>query len=144
MNSHKKWVRSPLRSEYSSWLKSLPQAPLPSVNIYLCGRAFSFCLWHICRCTSATVQSTMVRALVSGGDIRINPCNTETRRTTRERLSVNLASPSSSPPNTNPQPPPLHPQPHHSPKSVFVLCLGYIIQKGITNHYPSAYKNQSL
>jgi len=97
MNSHTIWVRSHLRSV------SLPQALLPSVNIYLCGRAFSFCLWHICGCTSATVQRSTVRALVSAGDIRINPCSTdETRRTKRERLSVNLASPSSSPPNTNP------------------------------------------
>lgn len=136
------WVRSPMRSVYSSWLRSLPQALLPSVNIYLCGRAFSFCLWCICGRTSATVQRTTVRALVSGGDIWINPCITETRRTTRERLSVNSASPSSSPSNTNPQPPPLHPQPHHSPKSVFVICLGYIIQRGITNHYLSAHKKK--
>lgn len=104
MNSHKIWVRSPLRSVYSSWLRSLPQALLPSVNIYLCGRASSFCLCCICGHTSATVQRTTVRALVSGGDIRINPCITETRRTTRVRVSVNSASPSSSPSNTNPQP----------------------------------------
>lgn len=100
---------------------------------------------HLWMYTSLHSMRTTVRALVSGGYLRINPCNTPTRRTTRERLSINLASPSPPfPQNPNPQPPPLHLLPHRSLESVFVICLGYIIQRSITNHYPSAHRNQSL
>ncbi len=70
--------------------------------------------------TSLRLMHTTVRALVSGGYMRINPRNTVTRRTMRERLSINLASPS---PPCSPLKPPTTPTPFFaSPFSKISFC----------------------